>query len=273
MRFRSPASPPLLNLERRSPAADPESTIVRMKLAGGNAGARTTALDELPGKSNYFIGNNPKNWRTNVANYGRVKFQNVYPGIDMVYYGNQHQLEYDFQLAPGANPEAIRLSFDGADRVQIDAAGGFLKIATPAGEFRQHEPVVYQQIKGARKEIACKYVMKSRREVGFEIAEYDTNEALIIDPVVSYSTYLGGRSADDAFGIAVDALGNAYVTGRTFSGDFPNTRGSFQRILAKGDAFITKINSSGTAIVYSTYLGGSDTEVVGRGERAVALGV
>ena len=273
MKFRSPTSHPVLDLERRSPAANPESTIVRMKLVGGNAGARTTVLDELPGKSNYFMGNDPKNWRTNVTNYARVKFQNVYPGIDMVYYGNQHQLEYDFQLAAGANPEAIRLSFEGAESVQIDAAVGFLKIATRAGEFRQHKPDVYQQIKGARKEIACKYFMNSKREVGFEIAEYDTNEPLMIDPVVSYSTYLGGRSADDAFGIAVDASGNAYVTGRTFSADFPNTRGSFQRLLDKGDAFITKINSSGTGIVYSTYLGGSDTEVVGRGERGVAIAV
>ena len=273
MRFRSPTSPPLLDLQRRSPAADPESTVVRMRLVGGNAGARTTALDELPGKSNYFIGNDPKNWRTNVTNYARVKFQNVYPGIDMVYYGTQHQLEYDFQLAAGANPEAIRLWFDGAGGIQIDAAGGFLKIATSAGEFLQHKPVVYQQIKGARTEIACKYVMKGKQEVGFEIAEYDTNEPLIVDPVLSYSTYLGGGSGDGASGIAVDAAGNAYITGSTSSEDFPNTKGSFQRVLAKADAFITKINSSGTAIIYSTYLGGTDTENQGRGEQGYAIAV
>jgi len=273
MRFRSPTSPPLLDLQRRSPAANPESTIVRMKLAGGNAGARITALDELPGKSNYFIGNDPKNWRTDVATYARVKCQDVYPGVDMVYYGSQRQLEYDFQVAAGANPEAIRLSFDGAQGIQIDAAGGFLKIATPAGEFLQHKPVVYQQVEGARKEIACTYVMKSNREVGFEIAEYDMGKPLIIDPVLSYSTYLGGSSSEGASGIAVDASGNAYVTGSTSSADFPNTNGSFQRALARGDAFVTKINSSGTAIVYSTYLGGSDTENPGRGEQGLAIAV
>lgn len=272
MKFRSPTAPPLLDLQR-SPAANPESTILRMKLVGGNAGARITALDELPGKSNYFIGNNPKNWRTNVANYARVKCQNVYPGVDMVYYGSQRQLEYDFQLAAGANPEAIRVSFDGAEGIQIDAAGGLLKIAIPTGEFLQHKPVAYQQVGGGRKEIACTYVMKSNRAVGFEVAEYDRGKPLIIDPVLSYSTYLGGRSGDGASGIAVDAEGNAYVTGGTSSDDFPNTKGSFQRVLTRGDAFVTKINSSGTGIIYSTYLGGSDTENLGRGEQGYAVAV
>ncbi|MEK6323655.1 MAG: SBBP repeat-containing protein [Acidobacteriota bacterium] len=265
--------PPLHRGQHDSQNANPESAIVRMKLVGANPNARIVALDELPGKSNYFIGNDPKKWRINVSTYARIKCQSVYPGVDMVYYGSQRQLEYDFQLAAGANPEAIRLSFDGAEGIQIDATGGFLKIATPAGEFIQHKPVVYQQVEGARTEIACTYVMKSNQEVGFEIAEYDMSKPLIIDPVLSYSTYLGGSSSEGTSGIAVDAAGNAYVTGSTSSADFPNTNGSFQWALARSDAFVTKINSSGTAIVYSTYLGGSDTENLGRGEQGLAIAV
>ena len=250
--------------ERKSatrPEPPAKRHVLRLRLVDANAAPQMTGLDALPGKSHYFIGNDPQKWHTNVPHYARVEYQDVYPGIDLIYYGNQRQLEYDFVVAPGADPQAITLSFDGADRVEIDSNGDLI-LHTPVGPIRQHKPLVYQEVKGARQELWGGYVLKDENRVGFDVAAYDARQPLIIDPVLSYSTYLGGSGDDLGFGIAVDGAGNAYVTGQTKSIDFPtegpSPDGPLQAYFGGGnnDAFVTKVRADGTALVYSTYLGG-----------------
>ena len=243
-----------------------KAVALRMHLVGAAPKPPVSGLDELPGKANYFIGQDPAKWRTNVPTYAKVQYENIYPGIDLLYYGNQRQLEYDFVVAPGANPEKIVLGFRGADEFEIEARGE-LVLHTTGGDIRQHKPIIYQDIDGVRRDIAGGYVRKGVNRVGFEVAVYDASRPLIIDPVLSYSTYLGGRSNgpdcgcgnDEAFAVAVDDDGNAYVTGQTTSLDFPTTSGAFQTTRAFGkDVLITKLNPAGSALVYSTYLGGND---------------
>ena len=152
-----------------------------MTLVNANRGSEAAGRDALPGKSHYLIGSDPAKWRTNVPTYAKVGYEDVYPGVDLVYYGNQGQLEYDFVVAPGADPRVITLAFDGARDVHIDARGE-LVLGVDGGEIRQHKPVVYQEMAGFRQEVAGGYVMKGKRQVGFRLAEYDRNLPLIIDP-------------------------------------------------------------------------------------------
>lgn len=232
--------------------------VVRMKLSGANPEAQVAGLEELPGKTNYFIGNDPAKWRTDVPSYARVQYREVYPDIDLVYYGNQRQLEYDFVVAPGADPDSIKLSFEGAQDVRIDERGD-LVLQTADGEIRQRRPMIYQELEGARQEVIGRYVFRGEHQVGFAVAAYDQSKPLVIDPVLSYSTYLGGSGHDSGASIAVDAAGNAYVTGTTQSTNFPtanplqpnNNSGSLD------DVFVTKLNAAGNTLVYSTYLGGT----------------
>ena len=255
--------------------------VVRMRLAGGNAKARVIGLDELPGRNNYFIGNDPKKWRTNVPSDARVKYEGVYPGVDLVYYGNQRDLEYDFVVAPGADPNQIKLSFAGADGMRVDAASGDLVLKVGDDEVRFHKPAVYQPalaavssppspfVGAARLEARhsslvtrhSSFVLASNNEVAFRVARYDPKRTLVIDPVLSYSTYLGGSSADQGVGIAVDSSGNAYVSGFTQSTDFPTANSLQANPGGTEDAFVTKLNPSGSALVYSTYLGGSGQDI------------
>ncbi len=260
--------PPETNPKLGAGHSEP-NTVLRMKLVGANPRPEVSGLDELPGKSNYFIGNDPSKWRTNVPHYAKVHYQDIYPGIDLVYYGNQsqrsgdpassagRQLEYDFIVAPGADPDAIGLAFDGTDRLTLDAQGD-LVLRIRDTQVRLRKPVVYQEVDGTRQEIAGSYVLTSNHQVTFEVAPYDASKPLIIDPVLVYSTYLGGSSDDFGSGVAVDAAGNAYVTGSTGSPNFP-TANPFQSANAgDDDAFVTKFNAAGSALVYSTYLGGSN---------------
>ncbi len=231
--------------------------VLRMKLHAANSAACLAGFDQLPGTSNYFIGNDPAKWRTGVPTYAKVKYQGIYPGVDLVYYGNQQQLEYDFIVAPGADPRTIAFDVSGARRIVRDQRGDLIfKIKNGGSEVRWRKPVVYQEKDGARQLVAAHYVVTAANRVGFEVAKHDAGRALYIDPLV-YSSYLGGSGGDQLNAIAVDAAGNAYVTGSTNSVDFP-TLGSLQAYGGYGDAFVTKINPSGTALVYSTYLGGSD---------------
>ncbi|MBI3666576.1 MAG: SBBP repeat-containing protein [Acidobacteria bacterium] len=243
---------------------------VRMRLLAANTNPEVEGLDRLSGTSNYFRGRDPKLWQTNIPNYARVRFRDVYPGVDLVYHGAGRQLEYDFVLAPGADPGVIRLAFDGASKIGVDEQGD-LALSTAHGDVVLRRPVVWQETKGVKREIAGRYAVKSWNEVGFEVSDYDASAPLVIDPVLVYSTYLGGSGNDEGLGIAVDAAGNAYVVGVTSSTNFPTMPGVVQPAFRgggslvtgfpNGDAFVTKLNPTGTALVYSTYLGGSDDDI------------
>jgi len=290
------------------PRTSQGASVLRLKLLGANPKPVLEGLDELPGKSNYFSGNDPKKWLTNMPTYARVKYRDIFPGVDLVYYGNQRHLEHDFIVAPGADPKTIALG--------IDAVVGNAKAASPTvspsgdlvismgdDEVRLQRPMIYQEINGVRREIGGGYVLKAENQVGFNVGAYDTTKPLVVDPTLVYSSFLGSISvfayaygvAVDSAGsayvsvlgttvnklnaagtvliystflndaastspfIAVDSSGAAYVTGGAGSG-LPTTPGAFQTALAAGasnNAFVTKLDPTGSALVYSTFLGGS----------------
>jgi hypothetical protein len=250
---------------------EPLPIVLRMNLVGANPGAAVEGLNELEGKVNYLIGNDPAQWRTNIPTFSRVRYSEVYRGIDVVYYGNQRRLEYDFVVAPGSDAGAIALEFAGAQRMEVEAATGDLLLSIGEKTLRQHKPVVYQEVNGARREIESRYAIRSGGRVGFEVGEYDPSAALIIDPMLEYSTLLGGSGVDQGESIAVDSAGNAYVTGFTDSTDFPIANAAQGANGGQHDVFITKLNAAGSALVYSTYLGGSNSEF-GRGIALDAAG-
>jgi hypothetical protein len=237
------------------------SVKLHMQVLGANMASRVVGAAELPGKVNYFIGNDPAKWRTNVPTYAQVKYENVYPGVDLIYYGNRGRLEYDFVVAPGTDPGLIALRFRGGSDVAVDQNGDLL---LNSEDVRFQKPVVYQDNDGARKAVESQYVMTAENTIRFTVGDYDRSKPLVIDPVLVYSTYLGGSSGDFARGIAVDASENAYVVGSATSTDFP-TANAFQPIFPSIPSpesgtisvFITKINASGSALVFSTFLGGS----------------
>ena len=241
---------------------NPSPTVVRMQLVDSNQHSQVTGLDPLPGIVNYFLGNDPKHWHTNIPTYAQVKYQQVYPGVDMVYYGNQQQLEYDFVVAPGADPNLIKLAFAGVNKVSVNGEGD-LTLLVGTKLVQLHKPVVYQQVNGSKQVIANNnYDINSSNQVSFNLGRYDRAQPLIIDPVLSYSTYLGGSGEDIGTGIAVDRAGNAYIIGNTGSTNFP-TQNPLQAANGGGgnfDAFITKLNQNGDALLYSTYLGGSSND-------------
>jgi len=243
--------------------AKKSQTVLRMKLLAASPSAEMNGSKALLGKAHYFLGNNPKQWRTNVPTYQEVRQKNIYPGIDLIYYGKERQLEYDFVVAPEADPSTIVLAFEGTDGLDIDAQGNLL-LSIPAGTVRLQKPVIYQETKGVKKSIDGGYILKSdKNQVAFQIASYDRELPLIIDPVLSYSTYLGGSNWDQAAHVKVDNAGNAYVVGRTRSSNFPTTGGVFQASLAGDmDVFVAKLNPTGTGLIYSTYIGGSSFDAV-----------
>jgi Tol biopolymer transport system component len=240
---------------------------LQLKLDGANSDAPATALAELPGKSNYFIGNDPKKWHTDIPGFAKVKYESVYPGIDVVYYGNQREIEYDFIVAPRTNPDVIKIDIQGARDIKINSDGE-LVLKTKGGELRQPKPLIYQDIEGVRRTIPGGYARKGKRHIGFEIGNYDRTKTLIIDPVLSYFSYLGGTGADSGSSIAVDASGNAYIVGQTNSANFPTTSGAYDQSgslnsLGNPDIFVAKFNTSvsgAASLVYSTYIGGTATD-------------
>jgi hypothetical protein len=256
-----------------SGAQGADDAVVRMRLLGAAASPQVAGTDRLPGHANYLTGSDPKAWQTHVPSYAGVRYDEVYPGIDVAYHGTQRKLEYDFLVAPHVDPGAIRMQFGGTGDAPVLERNGDLVIRTPGGELRQPRPVVYQQIDGARRTVAGRYVLLGGGKVGFALGSYDRRRTLVIDPVLSYATYLGGTGTDTPTAIAVDADGSAYVTGSTTSTSFP-TQSPLQAAKGAGDttdAFVSKLSANGSALVYSTYLGGSEADV-GRGIAADATG-
>jgi hypothetical protein len=254
----------------QNPAGSLRSTTVRMRPVGADPSAQAEPLERLPGKSNYFNGNVPGQWRTGIPNYAKVRYRNVYPGIDLVYYGNQRQLEYDFVVSPGNDPGAILLELQGTEKIQLDGHGNIL-MQTPKGDLRWHRPIAYQEVNGSRTIIGCAYVRKGAHQLAFRLDDYDRTKTLVIDPVLEYSTYLGGSVSDGGNGIAVDRSGNAYVTGTTISPDFPTEDAFQKRLKGNQNAFVTKIDAADCALVYSTYPGGTGGDS-GNGIAVDALG-
>lgn len=233
---------------------------VRLHFEGANSEPQTMGTGEMPGKVNYFIGNDPKKWHTDVLTYKQVKYTDIYPGIDLVFYGNQRRLEYDFVIAPGADPKAIRLNVEGVRKLRVNASGD-LVLGVGKRKIEFQKPVVYQQVNGKRREISGRYALLDNHRVAFAVGNYDRSESLILDPVLNFSTYLGGSAADDAPAIAVDSNNNVVVAGTTLSTDFPTSANGFQnQPLASntnGAAFVAEIDPTGTQLKYSTYLAGS----------------
>lgn len=244
-------------------------SLIRMKLSGANIAPKIEAANKLPGAVNYLIGNDPKKWHTGVPTFGSVQYSGIYPGIDVVYYGNQRQLEYDFVVNPGGDPGNIAFEFEGAMDVALSSSGD-LSLDSPAGEITARKPSLYQVVNGQRAAVEGAFVARQGRKFGVEVKNYDHTKPLVIDPVLVYSSYLGGSGDGDlAMGVAVDSQGCAYITGFGSAVDFPVVGTSLSAAPPTGNllAFVSKLNQNGTELVYSTYLGGTTLD----GASAIAV--
>jgi len=252
-----------------------KADVVQMELAGASPDTHVSGIEQLAGTANYFIGSNPTHWHSNVPTYARVEYASVYPGVDLVYYGNQRQLEFDFVVAAGSSPKLIRLRFAGVNELKLDPDGD-LTIVAKNGKIAFHKPVIYQTINGQRHIVDGKFSLLGGNAIGFSLGDYDRQRAVVIDPALAYSTYLGGSTGSTGTAIAVDKSGSAYVTGATADANFPVTKGVFQSENRAGagvlNAFVTKLNPAGTHLVFSTYLGGTG-DGIGDGDQAMAIAV
>jgi len=245
--------------------ASGQTAACTMQFVHGNPAATVTGAAELAGKINYLTGNNPAAWQTSVATFGQVRVEEVYPGINVVYYGNAQQLEYDFNLAAGVDPRTIAIHFDGAEKIAVNGHGE-LVVSLPGGEVKQHQPVIYQLAGTVRREISGGYKMMDAQTVAFQVGNYDHSLPLVIDPFLSFSTYFGGNDWEIGRAIAVDNSGNIYVAGQTLSKTFTNVpagaqTGSFKGGAGTGDAFVAKLNpTNANPLVFLTYFGGSIDE-------------
>ncbi len=259
----------------RSETTKNSRSVLRMKLIDANQNADVKGRQPSPAKVNYLIGNDRSKWHTNVPTFREVQYNNVWPGVDMIWYGTQDKLEYDFVINPGTAASTVRLNFNGADKLGIDAQGNLL-MKVGAEEVVQSAPVIYQELEADRVNIPGKYVIKGQHEVGFEVGAYDANKPLVIDPVLSYSTYIGGEAADFGLGVAVDSSGRAYLAGKTSSSEtfFP-IENAIQGTMIDTLGFVTKLNAAGNDVLYSTFFGDSNgfcvSNICGTEIRAIAV--
>jgi hypothetical protein len=262
---------------RQQRRAAQTTTAIRMRLEGANPAPQISGAERLPTRVNYFTGSDPKNWHTDVPAYARVKYAGIYPGVDLVFYGNQRMLEYDFVVAPGADPKAIQLKIAGARKMHINSRGD-LVLSVPEGEVQLQKPLIYQLLNGEKREVAGNYLVTSGHRVTFSIADYDRSKPLILDPVLNYSTYLGGSGVENYIlpvGIAVDGSGDTFVAGETTSVDFPAGTNAGITINPNpnpnsGASYVAELNPAGTQLLYSTYLVGTTTNG-GDGASGVAV--
>jgi hypothetical protein len=245
-----------------------EQSILRMQLIGANPDPMVTGLGEFPGEVNYFIGSDSKSWQKNIDTYSKVEYKEVYPGIDLLYYGDNKNLEYDFLISPGANPEAIIITFQGIDHLEIDRKGDLI-LWIEGEQFVQRVPTIYQESDGARREISGGYIHRGLYDIGFRIGDHDPELSLIIDPELIYSSYFGGSGTDTGFKVAQDEAGNIYLVGTTNSTNFPTENPIQSSLSGNDDIFVTKIDPDGSQIIYSTYLGGSGKDGSGGAYLAV----
>jgi uncharacterized repeat protein (TIGR01451 family) len=256
----------ILNLRSQTKRkADAEIRVesLQMKLAGANPNASVSATDPLPGKSNYILGNDPSKWRQGIPQFARVRYENVYPGINLVFYGNQGRLEYDFQVAPGSDPRQAELEFKGAKKVELH--DGALVIKGEGGDVQLDAPRVYQEIAGRQEPVEGSFVLRGANRAGFAIGNYDHSRELVIDPQLTYSTYFGGSGDESHVSIAVDGSFNMYLTGSTTSANLPALAGVYQQTLnGTQNVFIAKIvptlGSNPSILTYVTYLGGEGVD-------------
>lgn len=232
---------------------------LRLEFAGANPAAQISGLGELPGRVNYFLGNDVSQWRTGVPLFARVRVEQLYPGVDLIYYGNEGRLEYDFVVSPQADADNIVLRFSGADQIHVNTEGDLI-FALGSEKIRQPKPFVYQDVDGMRKPVTGSYVLSGFGTVTFQLGDYDRRLPLVIDPVLSYASYFGGSGADLAWDVAVDAEGFVYMAGESMgglpvhAGTVTNSYSGSDR--AHGDAFVAKFDNAGTNLIYLTYIGG-----------------
>ena len=236
------------------------ASVISLEFEGGTR-PEATPEDRLPGKANYIRGQDPSRWQLGLPTYRRIVFPAIYPGIDVAYYGVQQQVEFDLIVRPGAQAQQIRLKVDGAQAIRLDPDGTLI-VSSSSGDLRLPLPAVYQEDGGRRRAIAGRYVRLGNKEIGFRLGRYDRRKALTIDPAIAFASLLGGNSNTYGTGVAVDSSGNAYVTGYTAASDFPVGKGPQAQPggIYNYDGFVTKIDPSGTTLLYSTYFGGSQLE-------------
>ena len=236
-----------------------ETSTIKATFVGANPDPQIVGWDKMEYKCNYFIGKNPDKWFTDVPNYSSITYKEIYQGIDLKYYGNGQQMEYDFIVSPGADPSAIQIKYDGIKSLSVNSDGE-LVIETEWGEVVEKSPVVYQIQDDVKIAIEGEYLTTNDGSFGFQLdSDYDPSLPLVIDPVLTYSSYLGGSGNDNGYSIAVDANNCAYITGITTSSDFP-TENPYQAHQGSIDIFVTKLSSSGSSLIYSTYLGGESSD-------------
>jgi hypothetical protein len=252
----NPGSAVLQLVAGSTPAHEEHAAEVRLRLVGADPAAHSEGLDRQAAKTNYFLGNDSSRWLTDIPQFSRVEYHGIYPGIDIAYYGNNQRLEYDFILQPHADPGRIRFAVDGADRIRIDAAGD-LVLTIGSAEIREHKPLIYEETGNGRRVVQGRYIALKDNQIGFELARYDESRALVIDPVIVFSTYFGGSGADSGAGIALDSGGNIYITGTTASASLPGI--DIGSPAFNTAAFVAKVSPAGTLISTTIIAGTNDT--------------